>query len=505
MARSLILALDQGTSSSRSAIVNREGQLTAVSQREFRQHFPQPGWVEHDAREIWKAQFETAQHALASGGVRAQDIAAIGITNQRETIVVWDRATGEPIHNALVWQDRRTAESLAQMRKLGVEGEITAKTGLLLDPYFSASKLEWILDNVKGAREGAERGQLAAGTIDSWLIWNLTGGRVHVTDVSNASRTMLMDLRTLAWDPWLLKLFNIPGAILPMIIDSSGVCGETDPGHFGHAIPIAGVAGDQQCALFGQSCVRPGMSKTTFGTGCFLLANTGTDILRSRSRLLTTVAWRIKGSPAIYALEGSVFMGGASVQWLRDGLGIIRSASEVNELAARVADSGGVVMVPAFTGLGAPHWDASARGAILGLTRGTTAAHIARATLEGVAMQVVDVIEAMNADMPTGGSGQGASVMRVDGGACASNLLMQLQADLLGMRVERPAVVESTALGAAFLAGLATGVWSSLGDIESLRRVDCVFEPTISVEARTTARRRWKFAVEKSRRWEEQG
>ncbi len=499
MNRSLLLAIDQGTSSSRSVIVDQSGRIVHGAQREFRQIFPKSGWVEHDAAEIWSTQLETAREALRLGGISPTNIAGIGITNQRETIVVWDRKSGEPIHNALVWQDRRTADDLAKLRAQGVEAQVTEKTGLVLDPYFSASKLAWILNNVADARARAERGELAAGTIDSWLVWKLTSGRVHVTDVSNASRTMLMDLQTLAWDDELLKLFNIPRAILPTIVDTSGVCGETDSAIFGSSIAIAGIGGDQQCALFGQSCVEAGMAKTTFGTGCFLLANTGTKLIRSRSRLLSTVAWRIKDSPAVYALEGSVFMGGASIQWLRDGLRMIRSAPEVNELAGSVDDSGGVVVVPAFTGLGAPHWDASARGCILGLTRGTTAAHIARATLEGIAMQVVEVIEAMNQDR-----GHAMQSMRVDGGACASDLLMQMQADLLGIQVERPAILESTALGAAYFAGLATGVWSSLSQIQALRRVDRVFVPVMSPSTRQSMRARWRKAIERSRGWEEQ-
>lgn len=503
MTRSLILALDQGTSSSRSVLVDSTAQIVGAAQSEFRQIFPQPGWVEHDAVEIWRAQLETAQRVIREAKVSAKDIVAIGITNQRETIVVWDRATGVPIHNAIVWQDRRTADSMARLRESGAEAEVTAKSGLLLDPYFSASKLAWILDNVAGSRARAERGELAAGTIDSWLIWNLTGGRAHITDVSNASRTMLMNLRTLAWDEWLLKLFRIPHAILPTIVDSSGRCGESDPALFGHTIAIAGIAGDQQCALFGQSCVRPGMAKTTFGTGCFLLANTGAEPVASRARLLTTVAWRIRGSGATYALEGSVFMGGASVQWLRDGLGIIRSAPEINTLAATVPDSGGVVVVPAFTGLGAPHWDATARGAIFGLTRGSSAAHIARAMLEGVAMQVADVVEAMNADFAHETGGDAAITLRVDGGACASDLLMQMQANLLGVRIERPVILESTALGAAFFAGLATGVWKSVEEIESLRRVERVFAPSMTLIDRARVRKRWKSAVERTRGWEE--
>ncbi len=503
MSRRHILALDEGTSSLRSVVVNADGGIVCAAQREFGQHFPQPGWVEHDASEIWSAQLATAQQVMRESGVAAGEFAGIGITNQRETIVVWDRKSGQPICNALVWQDRRTAGDMTRLRERGVEDEVSQRTGLLLDPYFSASKLAWILRTVPGAADRARRGELAAGTIDTWLIWNLTGGRVHVTDVSNASRTMLMDLRTLEWDEWLLKLFEIPREMLPQIVDSSGVCGETDREIFGASIPIAGIGGDQQCALFGQSCVRPGMAKTTFGTGCFLLANTGTEVVRSRSRLLTTVAWRLRGSPAVYALEGSVFMGGASIQWLRDGLGIIRSAADVNVLAGSVADTAGVVVVPAFTGLGAPHWDASARGAILGLTRGTTAAHIARATLEGIAMQVVEVLDAMNVDR-----GTTIDVMRVDGGACASDLLMQMQADALGIPIERPSVLESTVLGAAHFAGLATGVWKSLADLEGLRSVDRLFVATTTQPRRATKLKQWRKAIDKSRgcdenSWEE--
>ncbi len=499
MDRRFILALDQGTSSSRSVLVDERGHIVASAQREFTQQFPRPGWVEHDPAEIWQTQLETARRAIADAAIAAREIAALGITNQRETIVVWERATGKPIHNAIVWQDRRTAPQMEELRARGVEPEITSKTGLLLDPYFSASKLAWILDHVAGARARAKRGELAAGTIDAWLIFNLTGGRTHVTDVSNASRTMLMDLRTLAWDPSLLALFDIPIELLPTIVPSSGVCGVCDPALFGHAIPIAGVAGDQQCALFGQGCVRPGMAKTTFGTGCFLLKNTGGAIVPSRSRLLTTVAWQLKDAPPTYALEGSVFMGGAAVQWLRDSLGIIRSASEVNTRAVTVEDSGGVVVVPAFTGLGAPYWDASARGAILGMTRGTTAAHIARATLEGIALQVVDLVEAMNLD-----GGESAQGMRVDGGACASDLLMQMQADLSGLTLERPVILESTALGAAFFAGLAVGVWSSVDAIEATRRTDRTFAPAMDPSTRARVRARWKRAIECSRGWQEE-
>ncbi|MEI8312103.1 MAG: glycerol kinase GlpK [Verrucomicrobiota bacterium] len=491
-----ILALDQGTTSSRAIVYDGQLRALASAQKEFAQHFPQPGWVEHDASEIWESVLGTARDAIAKSEVPPRDIAAIGITNQRETIVVWDRKSGQPVHRAIVWQDRRTAEYLSALREGGKEVIIQQRTGLLLDAYFSASKLHWILRQVPDGHVRAAAGELAAGTIDSWLIFKLTGGREHVTDVSNASRTMLMNVRTAAWDPELLALFDIPPAILPRIVPTSGELGVADPAHFGAAIPIGSAVGDQQSALFGQLCTQRGMVKCTYGTGCFMLAFTGPDALSSSQRLLTTVAWKIGDAPLQYALEGSVFMGGAAIQWLRDGLGIIRSAPEVNELASRVADSGGVVMVPAFTGLGAPYWDPSARGTLLGMSRGTTAAHIARATLEGIAFEVADLLAAMESD-----SGRKISILRVDGGACASDLLMQTQADLLGLTVERPRNVETTALGAAMLAGLGAGVWNDIDTLTRIREVDRKFVPTITASDRRGRVKVWKKAVKRAQNW----
>lgn len=489
-----LLALDQGTTSSRAVVYDDRLRALASAQKEFTQHFPKSGWVEHDAWEIWESVLSTAREAIA--GVDAKAIAAIGITNQRETIVVWDRKSGKPVHRAIVWQDRRTAEYLSALREGGKEALIQQRTGLLLDAYFSASKLHWILRQIPDGHARAASGELAAGTIDSWLIFKLTGGREHVTDVSNASRTMLMNVRTAAWDPELLALFDIPPAILPRIVSSSGHLGVADPELFGAAIPIGSAVGDQQSALFGQLCTKPGLVKCTYGTGCFMLAFTGPDAISSSHRLLTTVAWKIGDSPLQYALEGSVFMGGAAIQWLRDGLGIIRSAPEVNELASRVADSGGVVLVPAFTGLGAPYWDPSARGTLLGMSRGTTAAHIARATLEGIAFQVADLLAAMEMD-----SGRKISILRVDGGACASDLLMQTQADLLGLTVERPRNVETTALGAAMLAGLGAGVWKDIDTLTQIREVDRKFAPTITASDRRGRMKVWKKAVRRARNW----
>ncbi|MSR28383.1 MAG: glycerol kinase [Phycisphaerales bacterium] len=494
MANPLVLAIDEGTSGCRTIAVDASGAIVARAQRDFAQHYPQPGWVEHDAMEIWEAQLETLREVVSL--CRGREIAAIGVTNQRETVVVWDRVTGHPVANAIVWQDRRTTDAMIQMRRDGVEQEIGERTGLTLDPYFSASKAGWILDHVPGVRQRAERGELALGTIDSWLVWKLTSGRIHATDVSNASRTMLANLSTLDWDPWLLERFGIPPGLLPTIGDSSGVIAEADASMIGHTVPIAGVAGDQQCALFGQGCLELGATKTTFGTGCFLLRNAGANPPHSASRLLRTAAWRRRGTKAVYAVEGSVFMGGAAIQWLRDGLGIIKSAAEVNTLAMSVADSGGVVVVPAMTGLGAPHWDPSARGAIMGLTRGSTAAHIARATLEGIAMQVVDVVDAMG--------GLSGETMRVDGGACASDLLMQIVADLLGAPIERPALLETTALGAAYLAGLGVGLWKSEQELGALRKVDRTFVPQMDPSKRTAMRARWSRAVDRTRHWEDQ-
>src|SRR5436190_2864321 len=442
-----ILALDQGTTSSRAIVFDHNGSVVSVAQQEFRQIFPQPGWVEHDANEIWATQRNVAAQALNKVRLTANDVAAIGITNQRETTLVWDRTTGKPICNAIVWQDRRTAGVCDRLKARGLAKMIRRKTGLVVDAYFSGTKLQWILNNVPGAKAKARAGQLAFGTIDSWLVWNLTGGRQHVTDPSNASRTMLFNIHTGEWDDELLKLFGVPRSVLPEVRSSSEVYGETTL--FGGRIPIAGIAGDQQAALFGQACTEPGMVKNTYGTGCFMLMNTGTKPIASKNNLLTTVAWRI-GNRTEYALEGSIFIAGAVVQWVRDGLGIIRSSADVEALAARVPDTGGVYFVPAFAGLGAPHWDQYARGIIAGITRGTTAGHIARAALEGIAYQVADVLKAMEAD-----SGLSIPELRVDGGAAANNLLMQFQADILNVPIVRPKLLETTALGAAYLAGLA--------------------------------------------------
>jgi glycerol kinase len=493
-----ILALDQGTTSSRSIVYNDRLEVVASAQKEFTQHFPLPGRVEHDALEIWESVLSTAREAISKAGITASSIAAVGITNQRETVVVWDRKTGEPVHRAIVWQDRRTAEAMSAFREAGREQLVQHRTGLLLDPYFSASKLAWILQNIPDGQARAESGELAAGTIDSWLIWKLSGGSSHVTDVSNASRTMLMNIRTGGWDPDLLGLFNIPESILPRISPTSGDLGTVDAAHFGTAIPVRSAVGDQQSALFGQLCTRPGLVKCTYGTGCFLLAHTGTDAVASANRLLTTVAWQIGDRPLEYAVEGSVFMGGAAIQWLRDGLGIIKSAPEVNALASGVPDSGGVYLVPAFTGLGAPYWDPDARGTILGLTRGSTSAHIARATLEGIAFQVADLVAAMEKD-----SGKKISVLRVDGGACASDLLMQIQSDLLGRTVERPVNIETTALGAAMLAGLGAGIWPDVEALSKIRSVDRRFEPTVTATNRRARLKTWKRAVKRARNWKD--
>ncbi len=490
-----VLALDQGTTSSRAIIFDHHGAIVADAQREFRQIFPTPGWVEHDATEIWATQSAVAGDALAKAGLKSTDIAAVGITNQRETTVVWDRATGRPISNAIVWQDRRTAGACDRLRKAGKAAMIRRKTGLVLDAYFSATKLQWILANVPGAKARARAGELAFGTIDSWLVWNLTSGRAHVTDVSNASRTMLCNLKTCDWDDELLKLFGIPRAILPEIRASSEVYGETTL--WGGAMPIAGIAGDQQAALFGQVCRQPGMVKNTYGTGCFMLMNTGTKPIRSRNNLLTTVAWRVGGRTE-YALEGSIFIAGAVVQWLRDGLGLIKTSSEVETLAAQVEDNGGVYFVPAFAGLGAPHWDQYARGLVAGLTRGTTAAHLARAALEGIAYQVHDVLHAMQSD-----SGIKLRELRVDGGASADNLLMQFQADVLGVPVVRPRVSETTALGAAYLAGLAVGYWKDTTEIATQWQADRRFTPAMKPAKRKALLRGWEKALARARRWED--
>ncbi len=488
-----IIALDQGTTSSRAIVFDRTGTIRGVAQREFRQIFPQPGWVEHDATEIWASQSGVLHEALAMAGTGARDIAAIGITNQRETTVVWERATGRPIANAIVWQDRRTAPLCDELREAGHAPLFAQKTGLVLDAYFSGTKLKWLLDNIAGARTRAQRGELAFGTIDSWLIWQLTGGRLHCTDPSNASRTLLFDIHAGAWDDELLALLGIPREVLPQVVPSSGVCGHAAID--GVDIPIAGIAGDQQAALFGQACLSPGMAKNTYGTGCFLLLNTGGRAVTSRNNLLTTVAWQRDGATD-YALEGSVFMAGAVVQWLRDGLKIIRTAAEVEALAASVPDNGGVYLVPAFAGLGAPHWDAYARGAIFGLTRGVTGAHIARAALEAIAFQSADVLAAMEKD-----AGITLTELRVDGGATADNLLLQFQADILGVPVVRSKVRETTALGAAYLAGLAIGYWRSDADIASNWQADRRFEPAMPREHVAALRAGWEKAISRAKAW----
>jgi len=490
---SFVLALDQGTTSSRAILFDRNGAIRASAQQEFRQIFPQPGWVEHDATEIWATQSGVLHEALAKAHVKASDVAAIGITNQRETTVVWERATGRPIAHAIVWQDRRTAPMCDALREAGHGELVTRKTGLVIDAYFSGTKLRWLLDNVPGARAKAARGELAFGTVDSWLVWQLTGGRVHCTDASNASRTMLFDIHRGDWDDELLALLDVPRSVLPQVVASSGVCGEATID--GVTIPIAGMAGDQQSALFGQACLTPGLAKNTYGTGCFMLMNTGSDAVTSKNNLLTTVAWR-RDASLDYALEGSVFIGGAVVQWLRDGLQIIRNAAEVEALAASAPDNGGVYLVPAFAGLGAPHWDAYARGAMFGLTRGATRAHIARAALEAIAFQNTDVLKAMERD-----AGLALTELRVDGGAAANNLLMQFQADVLGVPVVRPKVLETTALGAAYLAGLAVGYWTSTDDIDRNWQRDRLFEPAMPAAQAEELRAQWSKAVERAKAW----
>ena len=490
---SFVLALDQGTTSSRALVFDHDGALRAVAQREFRQIFPQPGWVEHDAGEIWATQSGVLSEALAQAGIAARDIAAIGITNQRETTVVWDRVTGSPIANAIVWQDRRTAPHCDALRAAGHAGMIARKSGLVLDAYFSGTKLKWLLDNVEGARQRAMRGELAFGTIDTWLAWNLTRGEAHVTDPSNASRTLLYDIHAGDWDDELLALFDIPRQVLPRVVPSSGICAHAIVG--GVRVPIAGIAGDQQAALFGQACHAPGLAKNTYGTGCFLLMNTGDKAVASTNNLLTTIAWQRDGR-VDYALEGCVFIGGAVVQWLRDGLKIIDSAAAVESLAASVPDNGGVYLVPAFAGLGAPHWDAYARGAIFGLTRGATSAHIARAALEAIAFQSADVLAAMQKD-----AGITLTELRVDGGAAANNLLMQFQADILGVPVVRPKVLETTALGAGYLAGLAVGYWKDAADVAANWRVDRVFEPAMPRERILELTAGWNKAVGRVKAW----
>ena len=490
-----ILSLDQGTTSSRAILFDHAGSIVTVAQKEFPQIFPKPGWVEHDPRDIWSTQAGVAAEVLTKANVGAAEVAAIGITNQRETTVVWDRATGEPVYNAIVWQDRRTAGICDRLRARKLDRVIRRKTGLVLDAYFSATKVQWLLENVKGARARAKAGELAFGTVDSWLVWNLTGGKVHVTDASNASRTMLFDISKGEWDDELLKLFGVPRSMLPEARSSSEVYGVTKL--LGTPIPIAGIAGDQQAALFGQACTKPGMAKNTYGTGCFMLMNTGTKRIASKNNLLTTVAWRI-GDRTEYALEGSIFIAGAVVQWLRDGLEFFRSAAEIEALAAGVSDTGGVYLVPAFAGLGAPHWDQYARGTIVGLTRGSTKAHIARAALEGIVLQGMDVLKAMEAD-----AGIKLKELRVDGGASANDLLMQLQADLLNVPVVRPRVAETTALGAAYLAGLAVGFWKNQADIARQWQVDKRFKPAMKTAARSRITKGWQRALGRAKAWEE--
>ena len=493
-----VLALDQGTTSSRAILFDHDGRIAGAAQKELRQIFPQAGWVEHDPLDIWSSQRDVALQVLGQHGIAASDIAAIGITNQRETTVVWDRHTGEPIHNAIVWQDRRTASLCDQWKAAGYGQRVQRKTGLVIDAYFSASKLRWILDNVPGARDRARRGELAFGTVDSWLSWQLSGGALHITDASNASRTMLYDIAAGSWDDELLDLLDVPRAVLPEVRPSSEVYGATALNLFGARIPIASMAGDQQAALFGQNCFSRGLAKNTYGTGCFMLMNVGQAPVASRHQLLTTVGWQI-GDATDYALEGSVFIGGAVVQWLRDGLGVIKSSAEVEALAASVPDAGGVYLVPAFAGLGAPHWDQYARGLVVGLTRGTTAAHLARAALEGIAFQVADVLDVMRKD-----SGIELDELRVDGGAAANALLMQFQADILHVPVVRPKVIETTALGAAFLAGLAVGFWKSTADVHQAWQVDRTFEPTMSADESSQRRSRWAEALTRARNWESQ-
>ena len=485
-----IIALDQGTSSSRAIVFNREGIAEAVCQKEFTQHFPQPGRVEHDPMEIWATEYAVMTEAVASLGLGGADIAAIGITNQRETTIVWDAATGKPICNAIVWQDRRTSEYCDSLKVAGLTEMIRKKTGLIVDAYFSGTKIRWILENVPGARERAERGELRFGTVDSWLVWNLTGGHEHVTDVSNASRTMLFNINTLQWDEELLDILGIPLSMMPQVKSSSEVYGQT--ALLGEDVPVAGIAGDQQAALFGQMCTEPGSVKNTYGTGCFLLMNTGETPVMSRNNLLTTIAWKI-GDKVNYALEGSIFVAGSVVQWLRDGLGIIKSSSEVEALASSVPDNGGVYMVPALTGLGAPYWDQYAKGSIHGLTRGTTAAHIARAALEGIAFQTMDIVSAMEKD-----AGVPLGELKVDGGASRNNLLMQFQSDILGAKVVRPKVTETTALGAAYLAGLAVGFWKDIDEVKKQWQAERVFAPSMPQEQVSVAKTGWADAVSRT-------
>ncbi len=491
-----VLALDQGTTSSRSILFDHSGSIHASAQQEFKQIYPRPGWVEHDPEQIWKTQQFTVEKAMHHSGIHCENIAAVGIANQRETTVVWNRKTGKPVYNAIVWQDRRTAGRCAEMKSDGLAAVFHEKTGLYLDPYFAGTKIRWILDHVDGARAQAENGELAFGTVDSWLIWKLTQGGLHITDVSNAARTLLFNIHTLAWDAELLEILDIPLSMMPAVKPSSAVYGTVNKFLCECGCPISGIAGDQQAALFGQSCFAPGSSKNTYGTGCFLLMNTGTEPINSSNKLLTTVAWK-RGNEVNYALEGSVFIGGAVVQWLRDELGIIEHAADIRRLAAEVPDTGGVYFVPAFAGLGAPHWDPAARGTIVGLTRGTGRAHLARAAQEAICFQSLEVLRAMEKD-----AGKPMPSLRVDGGAAADDLLLQIQADLLQVPVERPVMIETTAFGAAALAGLAAGFWNSLEEIAAVQKIDRIFEPSISKDEAESRFAEWGQAVERSRNWD---
>lgn len=493
-----VIALDQGTTSSRAIIFNHQGEIVNVSQKDFTQHFPEPGWVEHNPEAIWSTQLSVMQEAIAKARVREEEIAAVGITNQRETTMIWDRKTGEPIARAIVWQDRRTARYCDTLKEKHLDF-IRKKTGLVIDAYFSASKVRWLLDNVAGAREKAEKGELAFGTVDTWLVWRLTEGKVHVTDPSNASRTMLFNIHTMQWDDELLELFQIPKSLLPEVKSSSEIYGYVDSRYIqGGKVPIAGIAGDQQAALFGQMCTKKGMVKNTYGTGCFLLMNTGEEVIESKNNLLSTVAWKI-GDKTTYALEGGVFVGGAAIQWVRDGLRAIRTSDAINSLAATVKDNGGVYFVPCLAGMGAPYWDQYARGTIIGITRGTTDAHIARATLEGIALQVHDIVRAMEKDV-----GQETKEFRVDGGASASDLLMQIQADVFQFDIIRPKVLETTALGAAYLAGLAVGFWKSTEEISNQWQQDRTFAPQMEKEKLERILRYWNKAVKAAQHWIEE-
>lgn len=492
--KKFILSIDQGTTSSRAIVFNHEGDIEAIAQKEFTQFYPQPGWVEHDANEIWSSQAGVVAEAVLKAGLRPVNIAAIGITNQRETTVIWDKATGRPVYNAIVWQDRRTSGFCDDLKEKGFDKVIQEKTGLIVDAYFSATKIKWILDNVPEARQKAVAGNLAFGTIDSWLVWNLTGGKTHVTDVTNASRTMLFNIHTLQWDQELLNIFDVPSNMLPEVRSSSEIFGETAGEILASKIPIAGIAGDQQAALFGQMCIRTGMVKSTYGTGCFMLMNIGNKPVISKNNLITTIAWKI-GNDVQYALEGSIFVGGAVVQWLRDGLQIISSAAQVEELAQKVTDNGGVYMVPAFTGLGAPHWNQYARGTIVGITRGSTAAHIARAALESIAFQTMEVLKAMEAD-----SGTLIKELRVDGGATVNDLLMQIQSNILQAKVVRPEITETTAMGAAYLAGLAVRYWNNTEEISQQWKVNRIFEPTEDDKIQTYIKG-WQRALKACKAW----